>query len=165
MPDFKICNDCLINKDTIFFNKDSRSKDKLSYYCKDCRSKNRKSEREKTSQYNKKYKIANKVENSIRKRKWYLNNIEGQRNYAKEYANKNRKNRAYYQLKRKICIKRATVGNFDKIIKDIYLNRPEGYHVDHMIPLQGKNVCGLHVPWNLQYLTEEDNLRKGNKHA
>lgn len=39
------------------------------------------------------------------------------------------------------------------------------HDVDHIIPLLGKSVCGLHVEDNLQIIPHVDNLRKGNRHA
>jgi hypothetical protein len=48
-------------------------------------------------------------------------------------------------------------------IKEFYLQRPKGYEVDHIIPLCGDNVSGLHVLNNLQYLKAEDNRYKNKK--
>lgn len=48
-------------------------------------------------------------------------------------------------------------------IREIYKNCPPGYEVDHIVPLAAKNACGLHVEFNLQYLTTKENQEKKNK--
>lgn len=54
-----------------------------------------------------------------------------------------------------------------KEIGEIHAKCPKGHEVDHIVPLRGlvdgRPVSGLHVPWNLQYLTVQANRKKKNK--
>ena len=69
----------------------------------------------------------------------------------------------------------ATVPGWEGSLADIYahskrLTQATGvqHHVDHIVPLHGfwnkqHVVCGLHAPWNLQVISKNDNLKKGNR--
>ena len=50
-----------------------------------------------------------------------------------------------------------------KAIAEIYVNCPDDWHVDHIVPILGKTISGLHVPENLQYLPDWVNHMKGNR--
>ena len=113
---------------------------------------------------NKKYRENNKQYLSEKQLEYYYNNKQDRINYIKSWSKNNRKLRNSYEAKRRAIKIKATPKWADlEVIKEFYKNCPKGYHVDHIIPLRGKNVCGLHVIDNLQYLTASENCRKSNK--
>lgn len=87
-----------------------------------------------------------------------------QRRRAKEWRQANPRHRNFLSNQAKAAVKQRTPKWADrKAILDFYKNCPEGYHVDHEIPLRGKNVSGLHVRENLRYLPAIENMKKNNR--
>lgn len=107
--------------------------------------------REQNPDYHRKYCTANPERKRISNRRWQLTHPG---------------HRAANEARRRATKLRATPKWLTKEqleeIRQFYLNCPKGYHVDHIHPLKGKGLCGLHVPWNLQYLTASENVHKYN---
>lgn len=82
-----------------------------------------------------------------------------------ETPNEHRAARSYEAMTRRAGLaKRIPAWANKEAIAAIYAGRKEGQHVDHIIPLFGKLVSGLHVENNLQYLTASENMKKNRKY-
>lgn len=82
----------------------------------------------------------------------------------REYLKNKWKYSLIYDTKRKTVLKNSTPHwvDYDNL-ECTYNECPKGMTVDHIIPLQNNEVCGLNVPWNLQYLTRSENSIKNNR--
>lgn len=185
----KTCTKCGVTKPLFGFHKNSSKKDGLQSRCKNClkqfyrdnceilserQRECRKSNPAKKAKIERKYREANPEKVAKRHQKYREDNREKERKrhqkYIETYPYKVKALSAKYRATKlqstppwltpehhaemALCYEEAAA---------LRLYTGQQYHVDHIVPLQGKTVCGLHVPWNLQVLLARDNLRKGNK--
>ena len=190
----KTCTKCKETKPLEEFHICNRSKTGRRSACKSCcndsnrkyRQKNPEKVKEKDRKYRqknpekerergRKYRQKNLEKCRERQRKWVKANPERVRKMTRKYCQENPEKRAAHEAKRRAQKLQATPHWLTEYQhKQIelkywisqFLTDYTGtqHHVDHIHPLQGKNICGLHVPENLQILTAEENLRKSNSH-
>ena len=161
MP-LKKCSKCKELKDIVCFSLNRGTKDGRFAFCKPCQSVVRKNHYEKNK------------DKELKKNQLYLEeNYEKRRLYWKQYKVDNAAKVNANNSKRRAMRLQATPNwlNFEQENEILWfyeaakaLTELKGvaYEVDHIHPLRGKNFRGLHVPWNLQILTAEENNSKAN---
>lgn len=155
----KTCLRCNESKALHFFHKNIRQPDERHYYCAKCMRAHVKAYHRKHPDKNRqrvlRWQKENKDKHNAKNRAWNKAHPEHRR----------ARNNARIINQRLRTPSWAKRGAIAKQIREFYLNRPEGFEVDHIIPLYGDFVSGLHVPWNLQYLTSKQNREKSNHFA
>jgi hypothetical protein len=164
---YKVCTKCGEDKavSEYYSNRDRNGIPRLRSDCKVCVLESRKVFHQK-----------HKDRLSAKNRKYYAQNKERLKAQQKTWRDTNRPIMLARNTKRRALKVNATpnwlteehnneIQQFYWLAKDLQTITGETYHVDHIVPLKGENVCGLHVPWNLQVLPADINLSKGNKHA
>lgn len=112
-----------------------------------------------------------KEKSRARTRQWSKDNPERKRQMGKKFYENNRALVNSYKAKRRAVVLKATppwtTMEMIEQIRAVYaeaerLTQETGIpqQVDHIVPLQGKICCGLHVPWNLRVITAVDNNRR-----
>ena len=151
--ELKKCPSCDSIKPHQEYPKYSASTSGLRNICKICHNANNKNAYDTDpsyyNKYSKEYYVSNKETIAERTKEYY-------QEHKAEYAARGIK---YHTRRDQATVKWSNTAEMNKI----YNLCPIGYHVDHIIPIQGDSVCGLHTEHNLQYLLAADNISKSNK--
>ncbi len=117
------------------------------------------------------YAKSDKSERSLKFKKWVAANVEHRKAYQRQWADDNREvMRAHVQFRNALKKCAVPVWADKEKIKEFYVRAREleentgmPHHVDHIVPLNSRIVCGLHCEANLQVLTAIENISKGNR--
>lgn len=167
----KICSCCKVSKNITEFGRHLIKKDGLRCYCKDCsKTKSKKwnakyyaTNKDNVLKLNKLWKeVAEKSKLQEYRNKWKEKNISKIRaDGMKRYARKTNQTPGWLSNSHHAEIEGLYF--FCQVFNSYKINRTDKFQVDHIVPIRGKQVSGLHVPWNLQAITGRENMQKSCK--
>lgn len=139
----------------------ANNREKQNAYQAACKAKNP----EKYAAAEKQYRARISEKAVAKSRAWRLANPERNKENKRRWNKNNLAYRCAKTAERSARLKMATPGWYEwEIVELVYLEAAHrGLEVDHIIPLTGKTVCGLHVHTNMQLLTRSENARKNNR--
>ncbi len=161
----KICKGCNLNLSFTQFNKHSTTKDGLRSKCINCRRIEhityRQNNPEKMKDYDKRKlkRPISREKRRVRDRKYREKHREYLNSYFSMRRGMERQATPLWLNKEEIL----EISELFIICKMFKIYTGEEYHVDHIVPINNKKVCGLHVPWNLTVISEKENKSKSNK--
>lgn len=162
----KTCTKCGEEKPLDDFYKEPLGRGGRKSRCKTCVKDYRQANSDREKAYQKAYSLQNSDLMAARSRAWRRANVDRYKEYCRAHYQENSLDYKVKAMKRRAAkLQRTPAWADQEAIKQIYETCPTGYEVDHIVPLQGKTVSGLHVPENLQHLPASENRAKGNKYA
>jgi 5-methylcytosine-specific restriction endonuclease McrA len=172
---YKHCSKCKEIKLLENFGIDITRGSNLYKYCKICKNKDSVVWRKDNPEKVKEYRLTNLDTIKKTQKEYYIVNSDKIKETVKNYRTANPDKINALKAKHRASKVQATpkwltkeqrkeILAFYSKAKQLEQETGIKYHIDHIVPLQGKNVCGLHVPWNLQVIPSAENLRKGNRY-
>lgn len=173
----RICNVCKVNKPFSDFFRNKKFPGGIAYTCKPCNMEAalrwKLENPERWLQNQRRYAANNAARKGKLAKQWALDNPDRRRIVNKTWVSANRDrvraNKAFAKYRRRLATPPWLTQQHRDEIAEAYrlarwLTRFFGvvYEVDHIIPISGELVCGLHVPWNLRVITAEENRTKSN---